>query len=159
MLFVVFAACVAELPPAEPEPVCEPVAVTGDCLLWRCYRSDEGAVTLWHEGPNGDRYACEDYACLDGYAEAALAECGVVDSPDDVCYPLPVECGVDVACSVCYEPGDFTAAARYECSDGWDRGIASWTDQAAAAQDLVCHCDPAACVTDTGADGTGDTGL
>jgi hypothetical protein len=155
LLAVLAIACVPEPPPeGPPEPICEPEIVTGDCLLWRCYTPVNGGIELWYEGLTTDRHDCEDYACVDGYAAAALAECGVVDTPAAACYPLPQECGADVTCPVCHDPGAFTPADRSECSDGWDRGIASWADQAAAAQDLLCHGAPESC------DGeTGDTGL
>lgn len=153
MLTVLAIACTPAPTPVDPEaPVCEPEIITAGCLVWRCYEPTSGGIDLWYEGSSG-RYGCEDYLCADGHSAAALAECDVVDDPGAACYPLPGVCG-EVACSVCYEPGELGFAAWYECSDGWDRGVASFADQHEAIGDLLCHCDPAACSTHTG-----DTGL
>lgn len=153
MLLTVLAIACTQPPEETPtEPTCEPEAVSADCLLWRCYTPVDGGIDLWYQASDGTRYGCTDYSCIQGYAEAALAECGVVDDPTADCYPIPEDCGGET-CSVCYEPGDFSGAIRFECSDGWDRGVASFADQHAAIGDLLCHCDPASCEPDSGDSG------
>jgi hypothetical protein len=79
MLLLVTLACAPQ--PGEPGySDCDPMPVTDDCLVWRCFEvQDDGSVLLWYAygAEDEEGFNCQGYDCDAAFQKAAEEACGV----------------------------------------------------------------------------------